>query len=368
MPKAIAIDKKGDYYPLSLRDVPESTPQQEELIVEFTAAALNHRDLFIRQNLYHGISFESPLLADGVGIVLSPPASAPSTGRSLPVRPGDRVLVNPGTGWVRDLDGPEQAFAVIGGSRETPLGTLQERGAFPIADLAPAPPHLSDVEAAALPLAGLTAWRALVTKSGNAQPGRNILVTGIGGGVALMALQLGVAHECRVFVSSSSPEKLSRAEKLGAAGGVLYTEPDWAKQLQAKLPKDRPFLDAVIDGNGGDVVKSTQRLLKPGGVVVCYGQTSLTAPALPMPAVLKNIELKGSTMGSRHEFQQMVRFVAEKQIRPVVERVVAPAVAAGGGRQAIDGLYEDMKHGKQFGKLVIQIKPSPSEHEHQHKL
>ncbi|MCJ1318760.1 hypothetical protein MMC15_004091 [Xylographa vitiligo] len=348
MPRAVRISPNGDYHTLTLINVPTPTPKPHELLIELTAAALNHRDLYIRQNLYPGISFQHPLLADGCGIVLPHPASAAS-----PTTVSKRVIINPGTGWRSDPIGPESAYTVLGGTATTPLGTLQERIAVPADDVQLAPAHLSDAEAAALPLAGLTAWRAFHTKSANAAAGRNILVTGIGGGVAIMVLLFAVATGCHVFVTSSSPAKIARAQAMGAKGGVDYTDADgWPRRLKALLPRERPFLDAVIDGAGGDIVGSTWRLLKLGGVVVSYGMTTLGAPTLPMQAVMKNIEVKGSTMGSRQEFAEMVRFVGETKIRPVVDRVVGGVEDL----EAIDGLYEDLKTGKQFGKLVVRIR------------
>jgi len=127
-----------------------------------------------------------------------------------------------------------------------------------------APEHLSDAEAAALPLTGLTAWRAFVVKSGNAVAGRNILVTGIGGGVALNVLQFAVAMGCRVYVTSGSEEKIGRAKEMGAVGGVSYKKADWEKELMKLLPKDRPWLDAVVDGAGGDICAKTLKILKVG--------------------------------------------------------------------------------------------------------
>ena len=131
-------------------------------------------------------------------------------------------------------------------------------------EVALAPEHLSGAEAAALPLTGLTAWRALVTKSGNAERGRNILVTGIGGGVAGMVLSFAVKMGVRVWVTSGDmkDKKVERAMEMGAVGGVSYKEKGWEKALKGQLPKDRPFLDAVIDGAGGDVVDRAGRLLK----------------------------------------------------------------------------------------------------------
>lgn len=124
------------------------------------------------------------------------------------------------------------------------------------------PDHLSLVEAAALPLVGLTVWRALVTKSGNAVEGRNVLITGIGGGVALATLQFAVEKGINVFVTSGSEEKLTKALRLGATGGVSYKAEGWEKKLKGVLPKDRPFLDTIIDGAGGNIVSKATKLLK----------------------------------------------------------------------------------------------------------
>ncbi|KAL8875493.1 MAG: hypothetical protein Q9198_006159 [Flavoplaca austrocitrina] len=347
MPKAIVISPGEDYHTLHLKDVPLPRPGPHELLLKIVAAALNHRDLYIRQNLYPAISFESPLLADACATVCSHPNQA-SQPQQFAI--STRVLINPGSGWLDNPEGPEEAYTVHGGTSTSPLGMLQEYVAVPATEVESAPDHLSDAEAAALPLAGLTAWRALSTKSGNAKAGRNILVTGIGGGVALMVLLFGVAKGCNVYVTSSSTEKIERAKSLGAKDGVLYTdEARWPKALRQLLPQDRPFLDAVIDGAGGDIVNSTWKLLKLGGVIVSYGITSMTPPALPMQAVMKNIELKGSTMGSRREFGEMVRFVGEHEIRPIVGRVVAGI----DNLRGIDGLFDDLNEGKQFGKLVV---------------
>lgn len=275
------------------------------------------------------------------------------------------MIINPGTGWQSDPSAPEGAYTVLGGTSTTPLGTLQEMIVVPADDVELAPVHLSDAEAAALPLTGLTAWRAFSTKSDNAKPGRNILVTGIGGGVALMVLLFAIAKGCNVFVTSSSVNKIERAKGLGAKGGVVYMDEEgWPKALRKLLPKGRPFLDAVIDGAGGDIVGSTWKLLKPGGVIVCYGMTSMAQPTLPMQAVMKNLEVKGSTMGSRREFGEMVRFVREKKIRPVMDRVVKGIE----NLEAIEGLFDDLKKGRQFGKLVVEINPDSSGNQGRPKL
>ncbi|KAK3064864.1 hypothetical protein LTR53_018352 [Teratosphaeriaceae sp. CCFEE 6253] len=232
-----------------------------------------------------------------------------------------------------------------------PLGTLGETVTIDAGELEEAPRHLSAAEAAALPLTGLTAWRALMVKSGQAKAGRNILITGIGGGVALMALLFAKAAGANVFVTSGSEEKLKKAKALGAVGGVNYKEQGWDKKLMALMPAERKTLDAIIDGAGGDVVEKGMKMLKAGGVIVSYGMT--ISPKMPfvMGAVLKNIELRGSTMGSRKEFADMVKFVEAKGLKPVVSRTVS-------GLENFDGinsLFEDMKNGTQYGKLVVLV-------------
>ena len=263
----------------------------------------------------------------------------------------------------------------------------------------PCPEHLSGAEAAALPLTGLTAWRALITKSGAAARGQDILVTGIGGGVALMALAFAVAMGVRVWVSSGDMEKVERAKRLGAQGGVSYKEKDWDRELKGMMPEDKGYLDAIIDGAGGDIGVKGAKLLKvscgivaglsyshfltnfllsvspeecfhlpfyssrslanvipssqPGGVLVSYGMTVGPSFALPIPAVLKNIDVRGSTMGSRQEFHDMVAFVADKKVKPVVSRVVEGSLD---DVEAWEQLFDDMKAGRQFGKLVFEVK------------
>ncbi|KAH6659777.1 zinc-binding dehydrogenase [Truncatella angustata] len=338
------------YYPLELTERPIPKPGAGELLVKLHAAALNHRDFFQRQALYPGLSFENPVLADGYGTVVALGSDVSPESQRLLHKP---VLLTPCRGWESDPDGPEEYknFSVIGGAALYPDGTAQDYIVVPEAEVEACPPHLSPAEAAALPLVGLTGWRALVTKSGNARPGRNILVTGIGGGVALQVLQFGIAMGCNMYVTSGSRDKIERAVSMGARGGVSYRSQDWEKELAKQLPQDRPFLDAVVDGAGGNIVGKASKILKAGGVISCYGMTTSPKMDWLMQAVLKNVELKGSTMGSREEFKQMVDFVRQKKIKPIVSRTVKGLDNLDG----INGLFEDIKEGKQFGKLVIEI-------------
>ena len=250
------------YYPLSQRTVPQPKPQGSEVVVKMSAASLNHRDLFLRQHLYPGLTFDVPLGADGVGVVV---ATGPSV-RNANHWQGKRVILNPGTGWQDAPDGPEdpQGYKILGGTKVYRNGTLQDYVAIEESELEEAPEHLSDAEAAALPLTGLTGWRALVTKAGeqNSTKGAAVLVTGIGGGVALMVLRLAVARGADVYVTSSSADKIKKAVELGAKGGVSYKEEGWEKTLLGLLPAGKTSFDAIIDGAGGDSVEKGCKLLK----------------------------------------------------------------------------------------------------------
>lgn len=214
-----------------------------------------------------------PLLADGCGIVVSTGAS-PAAKKWQ----GRRVLVNPGQGWKDSADGPEEAggYRILGGTKVNANGTGQEYMVVEAGEVEEAPPHLSNVEAAALPLTGLTAWRAVMVKAGEAHLGRRkkVLVTGIGGGVALMALAFAVATGAQVWVTSGSEDKIARAVELGASGGVSYREEEWEKKLLGLLGKEEggggsggsgdvtAYFDAIVDGAGGDAVEKGAKILK----------------------------------------------------------------------------------------------------------
>ncbi|KAM5464265.1 hypothetical protein MauCBS54593_007084 [Microsporum audouinii] len=339
------------YYPLSLRSVPIPSPKGSELLIKLSAASLNHRDLFLRKHLYPGACFETPILSDGVGVVASTGPEVPHAQSWM----NKRVVLNPATGWKDAPEGPETAtgFKLMGGTSLYDKGTLQEYITLDVSEVEEAPEHLSDAEAAALPLAGLTAWRALVTKAGeaNSRTGAAILVTGIGGGVALMALRFAAARGADVYVTSSSEEKIKHAIELGARGGVNYKEAGWEKKLKGMLPDGKVEFDAIIDGAGGEVVEKGVKLLKDGGIISIYGMTVGPKMTWLIQAVIKNIDLRGTTMGSRKEFKDMVDFVKEHKIKPLVWKVVQGI----DNLDAINGLFDDMQKGDQFGKLVIEF-------------
>ncbi|KAI8968208.1 hypothetical protein BDF20DRAFT_925274 [Mycotypha africana] len=337
-------------YGLELKENPvgEFSADKSQALVKVQAAALNHRDVWILKGMYPGIKVGSVLGSDAVGYVIKKSDHNDDT-----IHIGQRVLLNPGSGWVSDERGPEQTFGILG---LLPwAGTLTEEPVWmDMEELVACPTHLSNAEAAALPLAGLTAYRALFTK-GLVKKDEHVLITGIGGGVALCALQFAVAAGAHVYVTSSSATKIEKAIALGAKGGVNYKDDDFIRELKKLLGKN--LLSAVIDGAGGPLYGVYPKVMRTGGIIVNYGQTaSVKGVTYSMSHVLKNIDIRGSTMGSRTEFKEMVKFVEENKIKPVVSRVWD-----GLNAKALDEAIATMSNSEQFGKLVIQISdPSTS--------
>lgn len=336
------------YYPLRLATVPIPSLPTPHLVIKILAAALNHRDLFIRQNLYPGIDPSIPLGADGVGIVQS--GSTPDLDSKWR---GKRVVLIPGVGWDSNPLGPEASrYIILGATRGAPCGTLSEYVAVEENQVVPCPPHLSNAEAAAIPLAGLTAYRALFTK-GHVTRGTKLLITGIGGGVGLAALLLAVAAGAVVYVTSSSERKIVRAKELGAKDGVLYTNNNWSRELKTISGE----IDVVLDSAGGDICTHAVPVLKHGGTIVTYGMTLGPRTPFTMQAVLKaillhclvncqNIDYKGSTMGSVAEFNAMCNFVTERKI--ALDGLVDTTFK---GLESADEAFEKMKTGSQFGNI-----------------
>ncbi|MDW8236252.1 MAG: alcohol dehydrogenase catalytic domain-containing protein, partial [Bacteroidia bacterium] len=192
--------------------------------VQIQAAALNRRDLWIGLGLYPGIQYPAILGSDGCGKVVGVGNKADTT------LLGKTVLLNPSLEWGDREEVQSENYHILG---MPTAGTLAEFVDIPAENVHPIPEHLTPAEAAAIPLAGLTAYRATFVQ-GKLQPGQKVLIPGIGGGVAVWALQLAVAAGAEVWVLSSHPDKITKAQQLGAQGGMLYTQPDWSQQLATK--------------------------------------------------------------------------------------------------------------------------------------
>lgn len=248
----------------------------------------------------------------------------------------------------KDPVAPESRFGILGGGSLPPIGTFSEYVVVERDQVIPTPAHLDDVQAAAWPLGGLTAWRATMVNA-HVERGHNVLITGVGGGVALLALQLCVAKGANVYVTSGTDEKIAKAVALGAKGGVKYKDEDWPQQLGKLLKRDgQESLDSVVDSAGGDIMRHTLKLLKQGGKVVCYGMTAAPAITFRMPDVMRNVQLLGSTMGSHQDLLDATAFMEKHRIVPVVSNVLEGIDAAEEG-------FEIMKKGSQFGKIIVKM-------------
>jgi len=206
------------------------------------------------------------------------------------------------------------------------------------------PSHLSFEQGSALPLAGVTAYRAVFSRA-KVSPGENVLITGIGGGVATMALQFVLAEGANVFVTSGSNEKVKKATDLGAKSGALYTDPDWTKQI---LYQSKGKIDVIIDGTGGNTLSALLDIVSYGGRIVIYGSTLGQAENVNLHRIYwKQISLLGSTMGSDNDFSQMLRFVGERGLVPVIDSIY--------NLEDIVTAFQKMQNSEQFGKIVLRI-------------
>ena len=308
-------------------DRPSLEPAEGGAVVRLRAAALNHRDVWIRKGQYAGLKFPVVLGSDGVGTMTKGP------GEWI----GKDVIVNPSLDWGDREDAKADAFNILGLPHD---GTFAEEVAVPVANLVEKPPFLSDAQAAALPLAGLTAYRALFSRAG-LKAGERVLITGAGGGAASLALRFAVAAGAQVWATTSGEAKIRRAEAMGAQKAVDYKDDDWAKTLGETF-------DVIIDSAGGEGFEKLVDLAAPGGRIAFFGSTAGDPSSLPMRKVFwKQLSLLGTTMGSPKDFADLVAFVTEHKIAPDVDETFPL-------EQANDAL-DRMQSGAQSGKIVLTI-------------
>jgi NADPH:quinone reductase-like Zn-dependent oxidoreductase len=319
---------------LAVTEVPAPSPAAGEVVVSLRAAALNHRDVWIKLGQYAGVKFPCRPGSDGAGVVQA-------VGRDVDVAwIGREVVINPSFDWGISPQAQGPRFTILGLPRE---GTLAEQINVPLAQITAKPAHLSWNEAAALPLAGLTAYRAVFSRAG-LKPGERVLINGIGGGVALFALQFAIAADAEVYVTSSSAEKRERARSLGAKGGFDYTQSDWAAQA---AKQGGPF-DVIVDSAGGEGFDALIDAAAAGGRIVFYGATRGNPNSLALRKVFwRQISLLGTTMGSPDDWADLMAFVGRHKIKPVISDVFK--------FQDTEAAFALMERGGQFGKIVVQL-------------
>jgi NADPH:quinone reductase-like Zn-dependent oxidoreductase len=328
--RALQIPEIGK---VALMTVADPVASAGEAVVELKAAALNHRDLWIKQGKYAGLRYPCIPGSDGAGIVAS---VGPGVDRGWI---GREVIINPASDWGPNplAQGPD--FKILGLPHD---GTLADRVVVGASKLSEKPAHLSWEQAAALPLAGITAWRSLITRA-QMGTGDRVLVTGVGGGVALMALKYAVASGNEVWVTSSSDKKIRDAVALGAKGGFRYDLDGWA---ESAVKNPGPF-QVIIDSAGGPGFGRLLDAAAPGGRITFFGATRGNAPELVLRKVFwKQLTIVGSTMGNDSDWAAMMAFVAAHKLKPVVSEVF-PFEKGGEG-------FDLMEKGGQFGKIVVR--------------
>lgn len=342
--KALTLGDTGGLQHLRVQELPEPTIHgPDQVLVRVHAVALNRLDLFVAEGL-PGVSYSFPHVmgSDGAGTVQQVGAAVTQ------VRPGDRVMVNPTLSCGRCpacIEGEDSLCADLRILGEHVPGTAAEYIVVPADNLALVPPPMPWSQAAAFSLATLTAWRMLTTRA-RVQAGETVLIWGIGGGVALAALQIARLLGARTIVTSGAAAKLEAARALGAETLLNHRKADVASEVR-KLTGGRGA-DVVIDSVGEQSWQGSLRSLRRGGRLVICGATSGPMISLDLRRLFwHQWSIQGSTMGNRREYAEIVRLAGEGKLWPVVDRVVPLTEAA--------GAFERLNRGEQVGKLVIEV-------------
>ena len=309
---------------LVMSEIPPTLPPVGDVFVQVRAAAVNKRDYWITQGKYPGVVYPLILGSDGAGL-----------------HDEREVIINPGVNWGFQENRFGPGFKIIGSPDH---GTFAHLVKAPLENLYDKPGHLSWNEAAALPVCGVTAYRALFTR-GRAQSGEKVLITGIGGGVATMAMVFALASGLEVWTTSSSDEKIEKAIQHGAKGGSNYTKAGWEKELNEKV-NDK--FDLVIDGAGSAELSKIVPLMNAGGRIVIYGGTAGVINDLsPQRIFWKQLDILGTSMGSPNDFQKMVDFVNQHKIKPVISHTFP--------LEQVNEAIALVGRNEQFGKVCIEI-------------
>jgi NADPH:quinone reductase-like Zn-dependent oxidoreductase len=319
---------------IKINEIPIPNISENEVLVKLTAAALNRRDQWIREDKYPNIKPYTTLGSDGCGIVEQVGSEADKDWI------GKKVIINPNIGWGSNPKVQSPHYQILGMPTN---GTFAEYVVVKTDRIHLKPEHLTDEQASALPLGGLTAYRA-VFNYGEISEGDNVLISGVGGGVATLALQFALVAKANVYITSGDNDKIQKAIQIGAIAGANYKESNWNKDL---LEKSKGF-HLVIDSAGGKGFSDFIRMMKPAGRIIFYGATQGLPTTLDLyRAFYYQIKIQGSTMGNDQEFLDMVRLVDTNKILPIIDNVkpFSDIITA----------FDEIKSGKQFGKIVIKF-------------
>jgi NADPH:quinone reductase-like Zn-dependent oxidoreductase len=339
--QAVIIRAHGDLDALRFESLPDPTPAPDEVLVAVKAVGLNHLDVWVRRGV-PGHSFPLPLIpgCDFAGEVVA----VGSAVRGVSV--GERILAAPGISCGRCIQcarGDDNLCKEYGILGETVNGGCAELATLPRRNVIPVPEGMSFTDAAAFPLAFLTAWHMLVARCG-IRAGDDVLVHAAGSGVGSAAVQIAKLFHAHVIVTAGSDAKLARATELGADVGINYETHDWVREVKALTAKRG--VDIVFEHVGEKTFAGSLRCLAKGGRVVTCGAT--TGPKLEgnLQAIFfKSLSILGSTMGSRGELMHIVDLMGKGLLRPIVDRVLPLSKV----REAHDA----MSRRQQFGKIVL---------------
>lgn len=310
-------------------------PEADQVRLHLSASSLNFHDWVTLSGFIPWVEYPRVPLSDGCGVVDQLGGSAGL------FSVGDRVLTAFYPHWLSGRPSANVRRDILG---ETVDGCLQEYLCLNEHSLALAPSHMTDVEAATLPCAGLTAWSALV-EEGRLTAGQTVLVQGTGG-VALAGLQIAKAMGAQVVLTSSSDEKLEKARALGADVLINYRRyPEWEKQVLDATGG----VDLVVETGGQETLSRSVACTRHDGFIAIIGVlTGHEYARVSITAVMqKNIGIKGITVGSVESLDRYCRFTERHQIRPVVSHVFDAGELA--------GALAVMAQGQHFGKVGITI-------------
>ena len=337
--KAAVLNKTGKVSDLGknlkIKEVPTPALQENDVLVKVKCASLNHRDLWITKGMYSKIELPAILGSDCSGIVEDIGSEVKK------IKPGDEVIINPSLNW-GDSEEYQSTFYKILGLPDK--GTLAEYIKIDADRIHIKPSYMSFEEASALPLCGLTAYRASFIQ-GQVKKGDNVLITGIGGGVATFLLLYCVSVGANVYVTSSSKDKIKKAVSLGAVDGVDYTGEDWDRYIRDVTDGE---INVVIDSSGSDTINKALEICRYGGKIVTYGASLGKVPDFNITRIYwKQIRLIGSTMGSDKDFKDMLAYTHKKKIVPVVDKIFS--------LDNVVDAFEHMNSANQFGKIVVKM-------------
>lgn len=319
---------------LVLKDIPVPEINSNEVLIQIKSASINRRDFFISKGLYPKINLPIVLGSDCSGIIHS-------KGKNVDeFENGDEVVINPGMNWGENENFQSNEFKILGMPDN---GTFAEFVKIEKSYLYRKPAHLNFEQTSAIPLAGVTAFRALYKKAKLTEKDY-ILITGIGGGVSSLALSFALKSCENVFVTSGSDIKIAKAVSLGAKAGVNYNEENWHKKI-SEISGNK--INVVIDSSGGETYNKCIEILNPGGRVVSYGASNGNADQFNIFKLYwKQLQIYGTTMGSDNDFADMMEFINEKKMYPVIDSVL--------NMNEIHKGFALMNSSEQFGKIVLK--------------